>query len=138
MTTVFADAAYWIAILRSADQWHGPALKARAQLGEATLVTTEEALTEALTGLCGYGGALREQAAGMVRDIMARPEVRVIPQTHDGFLAGLDRYERRPDKEYSLQDCIAMNVMDAEGITDILTSDHHFEQEGFTILMRRG
>lgn len=31
--------------------------------------------------------------------------------------------------------CIATNVMEAEGITDVLTSDHHFKQEGFTILM---
>ena len=30
-----------------------------------------------------------------------------------------------------------MNAMEAEGITDILTSDHNFEQEGFTILMKR-
>ena len=29
-----------------------------------------------------------------------------------------------------------MNVMEAEGITEILTSDHNFEQEGFTILMK--
>ena len=29
-----------------------------------------------------------------------------------------------------------MNVMKAEGITEILTSDHNFEQEGFTILMK--
>ena len=29
-----------------------------------------------------------------------------------------------------------MNVMDAEGITQVLTSDHNFEQEGFTILMK--
>jgi predicted nucleic acid-binding protein len=41
------------------------------------------------------------------------------------------------DKGYSLQDCIAMNVMKAEGITQVLTSDHNFEQEGFTILMTR-
>ena len=51
-------------------------------------------------------------------------------------LAGLARYERRLDKGYSLQDCVSMNVMEAEGITGVLTSDHHFEQEGFTILMR--
>ena len=46
------------------------------------------------------------------------------------------RYEQRPDKNYSLPDCIAMNVMEKEGIAEVLTSDHNFEQEGFTILMR--
>lgn len=29
-----------------------------------------------------------------------------------------------------------MNVMESEGVTDVLTNDRHFEQEGFTILMR--
>ena len=57
-------------------------------------------------------------------------------QSRDTFLAGLARYERRLDKGYSLQDCVSMNVMEAEGITGVLISDHHFEQEGFTILTR--
>ena len=136
MTDVFADAAYWIAILRSDDQWHRVALAARERLGAVTLVTTEDVLTEVLTGLSRYGSGLRTEAAGMVRDILGSPEVRVIHQTHDSFMNGLSRYEQRSDKAYSLQDCVSMNVMETEGITEILTSDHHFEQEGFTILMR--
>ena len=136
MTDVFADAAYWIAILRSDDQWHRVALAARERLGAVTLVTTEDVLTEVLTGLSKYGSGLRTEAAGMVRDILGSPEVRVIHQTHDSFMNGLSRYEQRSDKAYSLQDCVSMNVMETEGITEILTSDHHFEQEGFTILMR--
>ena len=136
MTDVFVDAAYWIALLRSDDQWHGSALAAREQLGKVTLVITEEVLTEVLTGLSRYGSELRTQAAGMVRDILESKEVRMIPQTHDTFMEGLSRYEQRSDKAYSLQDCISMNVMEAESITEVLTSDHNFEQEGFTILMK--
>ena len=130
MTDVFVDAAYWIALLRSDDQLHGPALSARELLGDVTLVTTEEVLTEVLTGLSRYGSGLRTQAVGMVRDILESPEVRVIRQTHDTFMDGLLRYEQRSDKRYSLQDCISMNVMESEGITQVLTSDHNFEQEG--------
>ena len=136
MTYVFADAVYWIAILRSDDQWHGVALAARENLGAVMLVTTEEVLTEVLTGLSKYGSGLRTQTVGMVRDILESPEVRVIQQTHDTFIEGLSRYEQRSDKEYSLQDCISMNVMEAESITEVLTSDHNFEQEGFNILMK--
>ncbi len=79
---------------------------------------------------------IRREAAAVVRDISKNPGVRVVPQTHQSFLDGLDRYERRLDKHYSLQDCISMNVMEAQGITDVLTSDHHFEQDGFTILIK--
>ena len=60
--------------------------------------------------------------------------VTVIAQTRDLFLSALDLYESRSDKAYSLTDCISMNVMRSEGLTDVLTNDHHFEQEGFTRL----
>ena len=136
MTSVFADASYWIALLRGDDQWHEAALLAQERLGEARIVTTDEVLTEVLTGLSRHGWEWRTRAVGVVRDILAHPGVRVIPQTHETFLEGVSRYDRRPDKGYSLQDCISMNVMEAEGITKILTSDRHFEQEGFTILMK--
>ena len=58
----------------------------------------------------------------------------LIPATHELFLEGLALYERRPDKAYRLTDCISMHVMQREGITDVLTNDRHFTQEGFRIL----
>ena len=137
MTTVFVDTAYFIALARPSDQWRDSAVAARGILGaNASLVTTQEMLTEFLTALSGAGPEARKQAAQMVKDILDTGAVRVIRQSHESFLDGLDRYENRLDKKYSLQDCTAMNAMEAEGITQILTSDHHFEQEGFIALMR--
>ena len=46
-------------------------------------------------------------------------------------------YGTRSEKAYSLPDCGSMNVMDSESITQVLTSDHHVEQVGLTILMNR-
>ena len=51
-------------------------------------------------------------------------------------MAGLELYEARLDKGYSLADCVSMNVMKAEGLTEILTNDEHFTQEGFRALFR--
>jgi predicted nucleic acid-binding protein len=62
--------------------------------------------------------------------------VRVIPQSRRGFLDGLDLYEGRPDKGYSLADCISMQFMRREGLIDVLTNDRHFEQEGFRAIFR--
>lgn len=39
------------------------------------------------------------------------------------------------DKHWSMTDCISFNLMKREGMTDALTSDHHFEQPGFRILL---
>jgi predicted nucleic acid-binding protein len=52
------------------------------------------------------------------------------------FLAGLDLYRARPDKGYSLTDCMSMLIMRREGLAEILTHDRHFEQEGFRALFR--
>jgi len=50
---------------------------------------------------------------------------------------GLDRmYQRRPDKNWSLTDCISFVVMQDHGITEALTGDHHFEQAGFVALLK--
>jgi predicted nucleic acid-binding protein len=137
MRAVFADTVYWVAVAKPGDQWSEIAKTARASLGEVRLVTTDEVLTEFLT-LLSYGGEhLRRQAAKMVRAIMDNPNVKVLPQTRDSFLSGVKLYEERSDKQYSLTDCISMNAMRAESLSGILTIDNHFEQEGFSVLMRR-
>jgi len=137
MNTAFADSVYWIAAVRPNDQWADAAKEAKELLGSVRLVTTDEVLTEFLAAMGSSGEKLREQAAKMVRAIIANANVKVIPQSRDSFLRGLDLYERRADKSYSLTDCISINAMRAEALSDILTNDHHFEQEGFAVLMRK-
>jgi hypothetical protein len=44
-------------------------------------------------------------------------------------------YGARPDKDWSLTDCISIEVMAERGITDALTGDHHFLQAGFRALL---
>jgi predicted nucleic acid-binding protein len=137
MRALFADSLYWYGIANPHDQWHHPALQARARLGTVQLVTTEEVLDEFLAAMAGGGPYLRRVAAAMTRTILADTATRVVPQSHFTFLRGLEFYESRSDKAYSLTDCISMNVMRDEGVTDILTNDHHFTQEGFNVLIRK-
>lgn len=137
MKTVFVDAVYWIAMAIPRDPWRAAAEEAERKLGPAKLVTSDEVLTEFLTALSRGGPRVRLTAVNSVRALMTEPEVRVVPQTAESFRAALHRYEARPDKAYSLQDCASMNVMEAHGIDAILTNDRHFEQEGFTVLMKR-
>ena len=132
--TVFADTFYWLALARPRDQWHAAAMSWAAANLQTRLVTTDEVLTEFLNALAGTGPAGRAHAAATVHDIRNNPLVLVLPQTRSDFDAALALYEARPDKGYSLTDCRSMVVPRALGLTEVLTNDHHFTQEGFTIL----
>ena len=117
------------------DSWSEAARA--VELSGVALVTTEEVLGEFLTAVSSRGDRARRLACQLVREILADPGIEVVVQSHESFLAGLALYERRPDKEYSLVDCISMNVMRQKQIREILTHDRHFSQEGFVRLLDR-
>jgi predicted nucleic acid-binding protein len=135
MRTVFADTFYWVALINPRDEWHERAIETSRALGSVRIVTTDEVLSEVLTFLSGAGPYWRAAAVATIRAIMNSPSIQVIPQTRDSFLAGLELYASRPDKEYSLTDCASMQTLRRMGLAEILTHDLHFRQEGFTLLL---
>jgi predicted nucleic acid-binding protein len=135
MSRIFVDTLYWIAITNRKDQWHRAAVSASKAIAGSHLVTTQEVLTEVLNAFCEGGPILRREAVLLVRDLQADPTVTIRPQSDQTFLAALVLYEARPDKAYSLTDCISMEAMRQEAITEIPTHDSHFTQEGFTVLL---
>ena len=135
MKAVFADTFYWIALTSPSDSRYQDAVAADDILNGATIFTTDEVLGEFLTFFSGDDW-LRNHAASTVVGLLKETELRVIPQTRDSFLDGLELYRKRPDKNYSLTDCISMQTMRRFGITEALTNDRHFEQEGFRALFR--
>ena len=74
------------------------------------------------------------KAGTLIHDLRSDPDVEVLAQTRADFDAALALYEARLDKAYSLTDCRSMLALGTLGITEVLTNDHHFTQEGFTIL----
>ncbi|MFN0165401.1 MAG: type II toxin-antitoxin system VapC family toxin [Bryobacteraceae bacterium] len=128
---VFADTFYWIALTDSTDNAHE-----RARRITDEIVTTDEVLAEYLTFFCAAPESIRSEVALTVEDILQDPAVKVIPQSRESFLAGLTLYRARPDKGYSLTDCVSMAAMRREGLSEALTNDRHFEQEGFRALFR--
>ena len=135
MRSVFVDANYLVASFQKKDQWHVAAEKAELGIKGSRLVTTDSVLCELLNYFSGYSEQTRREITGIVRDILADEEFAVIEQTRSTFLQGIELYENRLDKGYSLTDCISMNVCREHGIEEILTHDKHFEQEGFKILL---
>lgn len=135
MRKVFADAQYFVALLNDKDQDHPAALAISQTLKGVMIVTTEEALTEVLAFFSERGRYLRQVAAAYVDDLLTDPDIVVHPQSHQTFLGGFTLFKARLDKGYSLTDCISMEAMRQEGITEVLTHDDHFAQDGFITLL---
>jgi predicted nucleic acid-binding protein len=136
MTALFADTFYWIALADFADSAHRRALTLTAARAASQIVTTDEVLAEYLTFFATAPEQMRRKAVTNAQRILEDPGVRVVAQSRESFLAGMALYGSRPDKGYSLTDCISMQTMRNEGLTEVLTNDRHFEQEGFRALFR--
>lgn len=136
MRRFFADTFYWIALFNPKDAWHERVLAFSQSVGPCYLITTEEVLSEFLTFCSAAGSHTRQQAAALVRSLLADPSTTVTRQSHRSFLKALDLYEARLDKQYSLTDCGSMEVMKRQRLSEALTNDRHFIQEGFQILFQ--
>ncbi len=133
MRRFFIDTWYLIALADHHDSHHRQASRLNAAMAGAQLVTHEAVLIEFLTYFADGGRGSRSQAVALARQILRRADFRV-DRASDLFAAALDLYSSRLDKAYSLVDCMSMVLMRAEGITNVLTNDHHFRQEGFTVV----
>ncbi|HSR67360.1 MAG TPA: nucleic acid-binding protein [Acidobacteriota bacterium] len=136
--TIFADTFYWIALAKPTDPAHAGACSLRESMTDASLLTTDEVLVEYLAYFSATPAHVRLRVALSVRSILNDPVIDVVPQDRETFLAGLDYFQARLDKHYSLTDCIAMLTMRKRGVTAVLTNDRHFAQEGFRLLFDGG
>lgn len=134
MNEIFVDTLHFAAVLNPKDQWHEFALAVEAEIGDAPLITTENVLHEFLNFFAGFPPPMKKRAAGFVNALYETRAVEIIPHTQKIFFDGLRLYESRLDKGYSLTD-ISMNAMHERNITEILTHDRHFTQEGFSVLL---
>ena len=135
MRRVFVDTSYWVVVIDARDPWHGAARRAPQKLGRARYITTDTVILETLNAFSACGATMRLHAIASMRALLADRSVEVVEQNRDLLLRGMDLYEKRPDKGYSLTDCISLVVLRDRSLRDVLTTDHHFAQEGFTVLI---
>lgn len=135
MTDVFADAFYYFALLDRTDPYHSR-VESFVTGHFGGLVTTDWVLTEVADGLA-HSRSGRSQFRRLYRDLTAEGSGTMILRCDPAlFDDGIDLYSRRPDKEWSLTDCISFVVMSQRRIIAALTGDHHFEQAGFVALLK--
>jgi uncharacterized protein len=136
MRLIFADTNYWVAIIDQRDQHHGMAKLISASLRDIKIISTQEVLGELLTAFSNRGTFWRAQVIMYIQRILQNNTIEIVEQSSMSFVRAFEHYQRRLDKQYSYVDCVAMSTMLDRHITDILTNDHHFEQEGFKVLLK--
>jgi predicted nucleic acid-binding protein len=112
---LFGDTFYWIALADFNDGAHRRAVALTFERADSTIVTTDEVLAEYLTFFATAPEQVRRKAVTNAQRILDNRGVRVVPQSRQSFLSGMALYGARPDKGYSLTDCISMQTMRREG-----------------------
>ncbi len=133
MKPLFADTSFYVALLNPRDLIHAKAL----QVGEhyhRPVLLSDFVLLELGNMFTGIGQ--RSLFSKLTSRLYSDPNVRIIPASRNLLEKGLFLFSHREDKEWSLTDCTSFIIMQEEGLTEALTTDHHFEQAGFTILLR--
>jgi uncharacterized protein len=132
MSELFADAFYFIALLNPADQYHVAALQATRSI-QRRIVTTLWVLMEVADALSAP--AVRQRTHRFLENVLADANTTVIVDVEPWLTRGRKLYGNRPDKEWSLTDCVSFEVMTERGIADALTGDHHITQAGFQAIL---
>lgn len=132
---VLIDTSFLVAILDPRDDLHDEAIELAAELHRrsARLVTADAVLLE--LGAYFARTPLREEAGRTIALLRESPGWEVLALDRPTLLRAEERYRHHRDKSWSLTDCFLMQVLDARGIRDVATSDHHFAQAGYRVLL---
>lgn len=133
MTEIFLDSSYVIALVNKRDQYHAQASELAREFRDQPFVTTDAVLLEVGNGLARR---FKAEAIAVIEEFLSSEEVQITSVDAALFQKGFDLYKTYQDKEWGLVDCISFIVMRENGITDALTTDSHFEQAGFNVLLK--
>ncbi|MGK7934131.1 MAG: type II toxin-antitoxin system VapC family toxin [Microcystaceae cyanobacterium] len=76
------------------------------------------------------------KVSAFIRQCYQTENISVVNINPQLFQKGLNLYESRQDKTWGLVDCLSFIVMEEQNLTDAVTSDIHFIQAGFRVLLR--
>ncbi len=136
MIEIFLDASYAIALSATTDRYHKLAemLAMKIEAEGTRLVTTRAVVLEIGNALAKL--RYRSASVTLLKALEEDPSIEIIPLSEELYEKGWQLYRERVDKEWGLTDCISFIAMQEYGLTEALTTDRHFEQAGFKVLLR--
>ncbi len=127
---VFLDTGYVVALEDADDENHQEAREHFDGLvSMPILTTTSYVLDEVVTFFNVHSQHAKVVEVG--ERLLVSPSVKMVHVGEDLLRRGFGLLRDRPDKGYSLTDCVSFVLMRERGISVALAFDRHFEQEGF-------
>jgi len=133
---IFVDTSALIAIGNKRDAFHVQALGVNDELSRSnlTFVTTSAILLE-------FGNAfssvhLKPFAIKLIDAVMQSKKWSSIVVDENIINRSFELFRQMSDKEWGFVDCTSIQVARDMEIKDIFSTDHHFEQAGFNILLK--
>lgn len=100
-----------------------------------TMLTHNYVLAE-LVALAMVRGFSRSTVLSYIFELLRNSDVQVVWIDEPLHREAMNLLLERKDKTYSLCDSVSFVLMRRQGIMEALTTDKHFEQEGFVRLLR--
>ncbi|MBC8181224.1 type II toxin-antitoxin system VapC family toxin [candidate division KSB1 bacterium] len=136
MEKIFVDANAWIALSSKRDQFHDSAVKLNKKLlkEKYQYVTSNFVLDETYTGLVMKVGHFAAVDFGeRIRDSKITTIIHIAEELE---YESWKLFKQHKDKFFSFTDCTSFVIMRQLNIYKTFTNDHHFEQMGFSILLK--
>ncbi|SJM91162.1 PilT-like protein [Crenothrix polyspora] len=137
MNSVFVDTAALIAIGNKQDFFHHAANQKQQALVKAQthFISSDFVIAEFCNAFSRV--KLRATAVQMVNSIYQSKAWTVISINEDLMTKSLALFTQMQDKEWGLVDCSSIILARENQLDSIFTTDKHFEQAGFEILLKQ-
>jgi uncharacterized protein len=138
LAEVFVDTAGWASAFVNSQPFHSEAAGfiRRWRADGTRIVTTNFVLAELSALLISPLRVSRKRQVLILETLRISAWVQVVHIDSALDAAAFELFTARPDKAWTIVDCSSFVVMKQRGILEALTSDRHFDQAGFSRLLK--
>ena len=135
MKPIFVDTSVLIALGNKKDLFHQQAIQIRNQLKAQNrkFITTNAVLLE--FGNTFSRIAFKPVAISVIKAIKVSQKWECVAIDELLFEQALNLYQKMNDKEWGLVDCSSIIISSERELAEVFTTDRHFKQADFTILL---
>lgn len=138
MPNIFADTSGWGNLIDKKQPNHSLAadIYRNTRQQNRKVITTNYIIAELTALLASPLRLPKVTAIEFIQSLRLSPYVQILHIDEELDRQAWELFACRTDKGWSLVDCSSFVIMQQQGLTEALTTDHHFEQAGFIRLLQ--